>query len=181
MDSSRRRHGRDRATRVLAVVLATGGLAFGVGVGTALGSTKDVVISTMKTSSYGTILVAGHTVYTLSPSHTPCHATCLVYWPEVLLPKGATKAVAGPGVNAAKLGTHRLASGRLQVTYAGRALYFFALDKAAGQVKGNVTDTWGIWRVVVTKKAVASSTTTTSSAKTTTTTAAGGGGGGIGF
>ncbi|HSN02535.1 MAG TPA: hypothetical protein VLS91_03525 [Acidimicrobiales bacterium] len=142
----------------------------------------------MKTATHGTILVAGHTVYTLSPSSTPCRATCLAYWPEVLVPKGAKKAVAGRGVSAAKLGTHRLANGRLQVTYAGRALYYFAFDRAVGQVKGNVTDTWGTWRIVVTKKAAVGSTTTMQTTTTTrtttpptTTTAAGGGGGGIGF
>ena len=169
--------GRDRVGRWVSVVLAASALTVGVGESVAMGSTKTVVVSARKTSNYGTILVAGHTVYTLSPSHTPCRAACLAYWPRVLLPKSAIRAVAGPGVNAAKLGTHRLANGRLQVTYGGRALYFFSLDKAAGQVRGNITDTWGSWKVVVTKK-LAGSTKSTSS---TTTNSAGAGGGGIGF
>jgi predicted lipoprotein with Yx(FWY)xxD motif len=161
--------------RAVASVLAASALGLGVEASVASGSTS-LVVATRSTSTYGTILVAGHAVYTLKPSATPCHAACLAYWPAVLLPKGTTKAVAGPGVSLAKLGTHRLADGRLQVTYGGRALYYFALDKAANQVKGNVTDTWGTWRVVVTKKPAVTTTTT----HTTTTTAAGGGGG-IGF
>ena len=133
---------------------------------------SSVVVSTMKTSTYGTILVSGTTVYTLKASNVACTAKCLKIWPEVLLPKGATRAVAGHGVAGSKLGTVKRAGGRLQVTYAGSALYWFAKDTTSGQVKGNVTDTWGKWSVVVTVKASGGTPTTT-----TTT----GGGGGIGF
>ena len=37
--------------------------------------------------------------------------------------------------------------GTLQVTYSGKPLYWFSGDNAAGQVNGNVTDTWGKWSV----------------------------------
>ncbi len=131
-------------------------------------------VSALRTTKFGTILVSGRTVYTLQPSKTPCGTTCLKYWPEVLLPKGATRAVAGPGVSAAKLGTVARAGGRRQVTYAGRALYWFVGDTAPGQVKGNVTDTWGKWSVVVLIKP-------SGTGVATTTTTTGGGGGGIGF
>ncbi len=134
---------------------------------------KSVVISTTKNSKLGTILVSGKTLYTLKPSGTACTAQCLKFWPEVLLPKGATKATAGNGVSAAKLGTVKRAGGSLQVTYAGKALYWFSKDTGAGQVHGNVTDTWGKWSVVVTKKA------SSGSGGTTTTTSPGGGG--VGF
>ncbi len=176
MMQARRMSGRDRVAQAVTAALATSVLTVGIGASVAMGSTKALVISERKTSNYGTILVAGHTVYTLSPSHTPCRAACLAYWPRVLLPKGSTKAVAGPGVIAAKLGTHRLANGRLQVTYARRALYYFSLDKTAGQVRGNITDTWGSWKVVVTKKSAGSTKSTSP-----TTTSPAGGGGGIGF
>jgi predicted lipoprotein with Yx(FWY)xxD motif len=136
-------------------------------------STKSVVISTAKTSKYGTILVSGHTLYILTPSKTACKASCLKTWPEVLLPKGVTKAKAGTGVSAAKLGTIKRADGAEQVTYGGKALYKFFKDTAAGQVKGVVTDTWGKWSVVVTKKPSGGS------GGTTTTTSPSGGGGGF--
>jgi hypothetical protein len=77
-------------------------------------------------------------------------------------------------VSGAKLGTIKRPGGRLQVTYAGKALYWFAKDKVSGQVKGNLSDTWGKWSVVVLIKPEGGGSPTT----TTTT---GGGGGGIGF
>ena len=135
-------------------------------------TTKSVVISTAKNSKYGTILVSGTTLYTLKPNSVACTAKCLKFWPEVLLPKGVTKATAGTGVSAAKLGTVKRAGGALQVTYAGKALYWFFKDTAAGQVKGVGTDTWGVWSVVVTKKPSSGPEATT-----TTTSPSGGGGG----
>jgi predicted lipoprotein with Yx(FWY)xxD motif len=122
-------------------------------------SPKSVVISTLKTKKFGTILVSGRTLYTLKPSKTPCAASCQKVWPEVLLPKGQMKATAGPGVNAAKLGTVKGAGGALQVTYSGKALYWFVGDKAPGQVNGNGTDTWGTWSDVATVKPSAPSGT----------------------
>jgi predicted lipoprotein with Yx(FWY)xxD motif len=163
-----------RAVRRLAVaVAALGSLALGVAVGTSGASAaKAVVISARPTTTFGTILVSGRTLYTLTPTGAGCDAACLRYWPEVLLPKGVTHAVAGHGVDAARLGTLKRPKGRLQVTYRGRALYWFALDAAPGQVKGNVTDTWGTWSVVVLKKPAPVGVTTTTSARpgaTTTT------------
>ncbi len=127
------------------------------------------VISTAKHSKLGTILVADETVYALKPSATPCTATCLKVWPPVLLSQGLMTATAGAGVDTAKLGTVATADGALQVTYAGKPLYWFFKDKAPGQVKGNVTDKWGKW---YTMTAVKSS----SGSKAPSTTNAGTGG-----
>lgn len=91
----------------------------------------------------------------------------------MLLPKGVTKAKAGTGVSATKLGTVKRAGGLLQVTYSGKELYFFFKDTAAGQVKGVGTDTWGKWSVVVLKQP------SSGSSGTTTTTSPSGGGGGF--
>jgi predicted lipoprotein with Yx(FWY)xxD motif len=165
-------------TRVAAAGLVLGSLALTAGASasaTTSHATKEVVISTVKTAKFGTILVSGHTVYTLTPNAVKCATTCLKYWNEVLLPQGVTHATAGPGVNAASLGTVKGVGGKLQVTYAGKALYFFFLDKAPGEVKGNLKDTWGKWSVVVTAKAAGVTTTiktTTTTTKTTTTTIA---------
>lgn len=113
---------------------------------------KIRVIATSTNAKLGTILVSGKTVYTLKANKTPCAARCLKTWPEVLLPKGSKKAKAGTGVNSAKLGTVKRANGALQVTYAGKPLYWFSGDKAVGQVHGNITDTWGTWSVFVTSR-----------------------------
>jgi predicted lipoprotein with Yx(FWY)xxD motif len=146
--------------RAAAAVVAAGGLSASLfATSPANAATghpaKGVVISTLKTKKDGTVLVSGETLYTLKPSKTPCAAACQKIWPEVLLPKGVMKATAGPGVSAAKLGTVTGAGGALQVTYAGKPLYWFIGDKAPGQVNGNVTDMWGTWSDVGTVKPAA--------------------------
>jgi predicted lipoprotein with Yx(FWY)xxD motif len=166
----------NRKARVAAALLVGGGLATAGGITGASAAvhsyaTRPVIISTFKSAKLGTILSDGKTVYTLKPSATSCTAACHKIWIQVLLPKGDTKAVAGAGVSAAKLGTVKVA-GRLQVTYGGKALFWFFQDTAAGSVKGNVTDTWGKWADVVLVKPAG---------KPTTTTTAPGGGGGVGF
>jgi predicted lipoprotein with Yx(FWY)xxD motif len=127
-------------------------------------TTASVVVSTSQSAAHGTILVSGDTLYTLKPSQTACTSACLKVWPELLLPKGVTAATAGTGVSASKLGTLARAGGALQVTYSGQALYYFSGDAAAGQVNGNVTDTWGAWSDVLTAGKPAASTPTTAPA-----------------
>lgn len=185
--------------KVAAASLALGAIASTVGLSVASASVhsrsaKSVVISTFKSAKFGTILSDAKTLYTLKPNSVACTSVCHKYWIEVLLPKGVTHATAGAGVSTAKLGTKKVKDG-LQVTYGGKPLFWFFLDKAAGQVKGNVTDTWGKWSDVVlvkpagkpaTTTTVAKATTTTQPTATTTrppttTTTASGGGGGVGF
>jgi predicted lipoprotein with Yx(FWY)xxD motif len=168
-----------RVARIAGVALAVGGLSGSLALAGVANATTVTKISTAKNATLGTILVSGKTVYTLKASKTPCTATCLKFWPAVTLPKGVTKAQAGSGVNAAKLGTKMTTSGVLQVTYGGKPLYFFVGDKAAGQATGNVTDTWGKWSTVVTVKP-------TSGSGSGTTAPSGGGGstagsGGVSF
>jgi predicted lipoprotein with Yx(FWY)xxD motif len=167
---------RNTKSRVAAAVLVAGGLATTVGLAGASASehshaAKSVVISTFKSSKVGTILSDGRTLYTLKPNAHACTAACHKIWIQVLLPKGVTRATAGSGVSAAKLGTVKTATGT-QVTYGGKPLFWFFQDKTAGQVKGNVTDTWGKWVDVVLAKPAG---------KPVTTTTVAGGGGGVGF
>ncbi len=170
---NRRTAHRVAVARIAVATLGLGSLsASAIAAGTA-GAASSVVISTAKNAKLGTILVSGKTVYTLKPSKTACSAQCFKIWPEVLLPKGVTKVTAGKGVNAAKLGTVRRSGGALQVTYNGKALYLFSGDTAAGQVHGDVTDTWGKWSAVVTAKPATSSS---SSGSTTGGSTSGSGG-----
>ena len=178
--------------RVTATFLAVGAVVSTIGLSSASAegrrhTAKSVEISTFTSAKFGTVLSYRKTLYTLKPSARACTSACHKIWIEVLLPKGVTKATAGAGVNGAELGTTRVAGG-LQMTYGGKALFWFFEDKAAGQVKGNVTDTWGKWSAVVVKRTSKPTTTTTQPTKTTTTTlpattttTAPGGGGGIGF
>jgi predicted lipoprotein with Yx(FWY)xxD motif len=143
------------ASIALATVLgfaATGGIA---SANSATSTRTASAISTAKNAKLGTFLMAdGNAVYTLKPSKKDCNsdAKCLKAWPPVLLPQGVTTPTAGSGVVAAKLGTVAAAGGALQVTYSGKALYWFFKDKASGQVKGNVKDKWGKWATLVTVK-----------------------------
>lgn len=181
---------------LLSVVL---GVAATVSVGASTAhNAKVVVVTSEQNSKYGAILVSGHTLYVLTPNGTACSTTCKKYWPPLVLAKGVTAAKAGQGVDVSKIGSTINADGTRQVTYGGKPLYFFSGDSSPGQVKGNVTDTWGKWSVVVTKKHTKGSgtattnspSTTTTSSPTTTTTAHSGtatttttspGGGGVGF
>ncbi len=151
---------RDAARRVLpraaTVALALGGLTSSIVVADTVGAVapraKTPVVSTTTNATYGTILVSGKTLYTLKAGKTSCSTKCLKVWPELLLPKGVKKAKAGSGVDASKLGTVKRRGGALQVTYSGKALYWFSEDAGPGQVNGNVKDKWGTWSVVVTAK-----------------------------
>jgi predicted lipoprotein with Yx(FWY)xxD motif len=148
-----------------ATALALGGLSLSAGAvapaGAATGRVaKSVVVKTVSVASVGTVLASGKTLYTLKPSSTPCTAACLKIWPEFVLPKGVTKATAGSGVSSSKLGTVTRAHGVRQVTFGGKPLYWFAKDTRPGQVRGNITDTWGTWTAVVTAKANSAGGTT---------------------
>jgi len=77
------------------------------------------------------------------------------------------------------LGTTHRAGGKLQVTYHGHPLYFFANDKKAGATSGEGVKAFGAkWFALSPAgvKIVAAPMTTTTTATTTTT----GGGGGYG-
>lgn len=162
---------RVRLARLAGAAVAVGGISLSL-MATEAGAATSVVVSTTKNAKMGTILVSGNTLYTLKPSKTACTAACLKIWPALVLPAGVTKAKAGTGVNASKLGTVKH-NGVVQVTYGGKALYYFFLDTAPGQVKGNITDTWGKWTAVVTKKSANSGSSSNSGSGNST---AGGGG-----
>jgi len=135
--------------RMASAVVALGGLSALVLAESGAGAATNVVVSTTKSTKLGTILVSGKTVYTLKASKTPCTTQCSQVWPALTLPQGVTMATAGKGVSASKLGTVMGSGGALQVTYAGKPLYWFSGDTGAGQVHGNVTDIWGKWSAVV--------------------------------
>jgi predicted lipoprotein with Yx(FWY)xxD motif len=150
-----KRTSKVRVRRIAGVALAVGGLSGSLAVAGVANAATVTKITTAKNAKVGTYLVSGKTVYTLQGGK-PCNAQCLKFWPAVTLPAGVTKAQAGTGVNASKLGTTKTSTGALQVTYGGQPLYFFVGDTSAGQVNGNVTDKFGKWTAVVTAKSTSS-------------------------
>jgi predicted lipoprotein with Yx(FWY)xxD motif len=69
-----------------------------------------------------------------------CAGACAKFWPPLLTKSAPT---AGGGVTAAQLGTITRSGGSQQVTYDGHPLYYFALDKSKGSVKGQGNDGFG--------------------------------------
>lgn len=176
----------ERGAWKTAAVLALAGL---LGYLAASGSIAHGATSThstvaLKSTRFGKVLVAanGHTLYLFThdlSGKSRCSGQCAVFWPPLIV---TTKPTAGTGVNASMLGWTKRANGTMQVTYNHHPLYFFKLDKSAGQVNGEgVNHFGGLWWVVsahgiAVKKAMSASTTTTTSSTTTTS----GGGGGYG-
>ena len=102
-------------------------------------------------SSYGRILFDGRGfalyAFTRDPrGKSVCAGACARAWPPYAV---KTRPRAGTGVKARLIGTTKRADGRLQVTYAGRALYYYVGDRKAGQILcQNVTEFSGVWRVL---------------------------------
>ena len=125
-------------------------------------SSTPVSVTTAKNSKLGTILVdqAGLTLYTYtsdSKNMTTCTGACATEWPPLTLPAGTTKASAGPGVTASKLGTFTRPGGAVQVTFDGMPLYRFSSDTMPGQANGQGVE--GKWFVVSATGAPATAST----------------------
>ncbi len=113
-------------------------------------SATQTVVTVDHNSKWGTILALsnGDTVYRLTadgPDHSVCTGPCLAAWPAAVLAAGQTAPI-GRGVHG--LGTITRSNGERQVTYEGIPLYLFVGDHRAGQVNGNIKDTWGQWWTV---------------------------------
>lgn len=86
---------------------------------------------------------AGRALYQFASDHTDkssCKGNCLTYWP--LLTSTGTP-VAAAGVTDSRLATFAGPGGASEVSYAGHPLYYFALDKSAGDTKGQGRDDFG--------------------------------------
>jgi predicted lipoprotein with Yx(FWY)xxD motif len=106
-----------------------------------------VIVSAAKTS-LGQVLVdaKGMTLYVFlqdANGVSACYDQCAKNWPALIT---SVKASAMNGVNATLLGTTKRTDGSMQVTYKGMPLYYFASDKAGGDVKGQGIGS--IWYVV---------------------------------
>jgi predicted lipoprotein with Yx(FWY)xxD motif len=74
-----------------------------------------------------------------------CYGACARAWPPVLT-KGRPRA--GRGAKSGKLGTTRRRGGKLQVTYAGRPLYYYVDDAPGTILCHDVPEFGGTWLVV---------------------------------
>jgi predicted lipoprotein with Yx(FWY)xxD motif len=116
-------------------------------------ASSDAARSTLTAgpSSYGRVLFDGRGfalyAFTRDPrGKSVCTGACAKAWPPYVV---KTRPKAASGVKARLLGTTRRADGRLQVTYAGHALYYYVGDRSKGQILcQNVTEFGGVWRVI---------------------------------
>jgi len=129
-------------------LLASGAILVATGVATVSGgaaSPTTIAVAQNKTWGPTLTLKNGDTLYRLtkdSKNKSVCTGKCATIWVPVLLATGQ-KTPVGSGVS--HLGSFTRANGAHQVTYEGIPLYTFTGDKKAGQVTGNVKDTWGQW------------------------------------
>jgi predicted lipoprotein with Yx(FWY)xxD motif len=164
-----------RMTGALVVAAAlgvTGFLAASAFAGGA-GSQANATLS-LRQTDLGQVLVTarGRTLYLFlkdKNGKSACSAGCATYWPPLMK---TGKLTVGPGLKQALVGVTKRASGGQQVTYNKHPLYTFALDKSAGQTKGQGSSNFGAkWYAVSAKgRAVLGAPTTTSTDTTTTTT-----------
>jgi predicted lipoprotein with Yx(FWY)xxD motif len=72
-----------------------------------------------------------------------CYDACAASWPPVTVTGAAT---AGSGAQAGLLGSQRRKDGATQVTYNGWPLYYFAADRAPGELSGQANTGFGaVW------------------------------------
>jgi predicted lipoprotein with Yx(FWY)xxD motif len=115
---------------------------------TALAGPETLV--TQSSSSYGTYLSDddGHAVYAFTADRkntSACEGACAKAWPPMMT---SGTPLAGPGVKASLLGTISRKAG-MQVTYAGRPLYYFVGDKSERGTAGQaITHFGGSWYLV---------------------------------
>jgi predicted lipoprotein with Yx(FWY)xxD motif len=142
-----------RSARVgLVLVAGLVVLAGGIGSASALvGSTSRTraadtgAVVKLRKTALGQVLVdrRGRTLYLFEADEfgrSVCTAKCATFWPPLLT--SATPSAAG-GARGALIGTTRRSNGRLQVTYDGYPLYFFAKDSKPGDTHGQGVDGFG--------------------------------------
>lgn len=119
-------------------------------------ATSTVTLSAKSVPGVGTVLVngQGQTLYLLTSEKggkVTCTASngCTKFWPEITIPKGATAAKAGSGVESSLLGSVKDASGNLEVTYNGWPVYTYVGDSGPGVAQGQgLTSFGGTWYVL---------------------------------
>jgi predicted lipoprotein with Yx(FWY)xxD motif len=102
-------------------------------------------------SRLGLMLVnaRGRTLYLFEKDKgrsSTCYSACASHWPPVTT---TGRPQAGRGVRAALLGTTKRRDKKVEVTYAGRPLYYFAGDMKRGDTNGQGLNQFGAgWYVV---------------------------------
>jgi len=135
---------------LFAAALAAATLAATPAAGSRGSQTEPRSTLTVRDSRFGRILFDGKGfalyAFTRDPTgKSVCKGACAAAWPPYIVTNAAR---AGAGTQARFLGTTRRADGRLQVTYAGRPLYYYVGERQPGQILcQNVAEYGGLWLV----------------------------------
>lgn len=164
---------RRRSLAVATAVAAMGVVSVGAGVlpGAAGAASATSTVKMVNNKTWGPILVLGNgdTLYRLTADpkgQSVCSGQCAQIWPPAVV--SGTKVTAGSGVTAKNLGVIMRSNGKHQITYEGIPLYTYSKDHGAGQVTGNIKDTWGQWWVVNPSSPMATPTAKAGSSPSTT-------------
>lgn len=139
--------------RTISLLLVVAGLAVagcGDDEGDSAGVDEGGVTITLRDSDFGPMLFDSNkqAIYVFERDRrnkTVCYGDCAEAWPPVLS-QGEQRA--GKGVKASLLGTIKRRDGRVQVTYAGKPLYFYAHEDPGVVLCHNVNLNGGFWWAV---------------------------------
>ncbi len=97
---------------------------------------------------FGAILVDGNnmTLYLFTsdtPNTSTCYGQCVSFWPPLLTSDIPT---VGEAVDMARVGTTTREDGSQQITYNGWPLYYYYLDRKAGETNGQGFQ--NVWYVI---------------------------------
>jgi predicted lipoprotein with Yx(FWY)xxD motif len=110
-----------------------------------------ILTLTVRNSRFGRVLFdgKGRVLYGFTRDKrggkSTCYGACAAAWP-VYFKKGVLRA--GNGVNRSLIGTVKRRDGRLQVTYNGWPLYYYAHEGPGQILCQNVDEFGGLWLVV---------------------------------
>jgi predicted lipoprotein with Yx(FWY)xxD motif len=146
---------------------------------TSAGAGTGVTIET-HSGPMGTFLTdsSGKALYMFASdtsTKSSCSAACLTYWPPLTTTGAAT---ATGGATSSMLGTISGSNGTKQVTYSGHPLYYFKLDTAAGDTKGQGSDNFGAkwWLLAPSGQPITAAAGASSPAESSSSSSGGGGG-----
>jgi predicted lipoprotein with Yx(FWY)xxD motif len=122
-----------------------GGGAYGAAPKTSAPAASGAVSIKTTKGDPGTFLVdsSGRSLYLFEADKSTtstCNGACAAAWPPLTTTGAPT---AGTGVKANLLGTTKRDDGKMEVTYNGHPLYYFANDSAPGDIKGQGVDAFG--------------------------------------
>jgi predicted lipoprotein with Yx(FWY)xxD motif len=127
-------------------------------------SSATLTVTSGTASPVGAVLTGpnGHTLYHLTTEKNgmiECTGSCTQAWPPLTVSSGQTPVLAS-GITG-KISTVNRPDGRVQVTYNGEPLYYYASDTSPGQAQGQGVG--GVWFAVPPSSAAASEGSTTTS------------------